>query len=177
MVSAPVETFQSEWELDQLVAIVERLDPDWILEVGAWQGGTLWHWIQHARNVVVVDDAMRMADTWRQWSEEASCDLYLLQGLSQDPNVVKAVHELRPFDFAFIDADHGYESVTADWENYGPMAKVVAFHDIYERPGYGVSQLWAELKSVEGARCMEICHNEIPPGAEGRCGIGVLWQT
>ncbi len=172
-----VDTFQAEWELEQLVAIVERLEPEWILEIGAWQGGTLFHWLRLADSVVVIDDEMRGEQTWRQWEEETGSDIYLLQGMSQDERVVQAARELQPFDFIFIDADHRYESVVADWENYGPMSKVVAFHDIYERPGYGVSRLWAELKSVRGARCIEICQNEIPPGAEGRCGIGVLWQT
>ena len=53
---------------------------------------------------------------------------------------------------------------------------VVAFHDIYPRPSYGVSQLWAEMTAQPGARYLTICQNEVMPGAEGLCGTGVLWR-
>jgi hypothetical protein len=52
---------------------------------------------------------------------------------------------------------------------------VIAFHDILPRIGYGVSDVWAEIKFTLGARTMEICQNEVMPGNEGRCGIGILW--
>lgn len=170
------EAFQSEWELQHLLGIVERLEPQRILEVGAMYGGTLWHWLQHAvLSVVVVDDEMRRASEWEEWEEHFGPDLYLVQGLSQDPEVIEKARSLGPYDFAFIDGDHRYESVSTDYANYGPLAKVVAFHDILPRPGYGVSELWTMLKAQSGARYIEIAQNETLAGNEGSCGIGVLW--
>lgn len=173
--NSPVEAFQSPWELEHLVALVTRLQPETILEVGAMYGGTLWHWLQHSVRVVVVDDEMRNVEQWGEWSRQAGTSLDLIQGSSHDPEVVAKAQTLGPYDFAFIDADHTFESVRADWENYGPLAKVVAFHDILPRPAYGVSALWELLKATEGARYMEICQNEVMPGNEGRCGVGILW--
>jgi hypothetical protein len=52
---------------------------------------------------------------------------------------------------------------------------VVAFHDILPRSGYGVSLVWAEVKASEGARWIEIGQQEVEPGNEGRCGVGIVW--
>ena len=170
-----VETFQVPWELGGLLDLLETLQPARVLEVGAMYGGTLWHWLRTAVEVVVVDDEMREPDLWHDWAEAYGTTLRLVKGRSQDEQVVRAAAAFGPYDFAFIDGDHRYESVRADWENYGPVAKVVAFHDILPRDGYGVSRLWAELTGEHGARYMTICQNETLEGNEGPCGIGVLW--
>jgi hypothetical protein len=35
-----------------------------------------------------------------------------------------------PYDAILIDGDHTLEGVTRDWDNYGAMAPIIAFHDI-----------------------------------------------
>ena len=173
-----IETFQAEFELEQMVAAVERHDPETALEIGIWDGGTLWHWLQIAYEVVAVDDRMRRQGDWFEWAQEKHTELHLYQGMSNDPSVIEKVEQHAPYDFLFIDADHTYPSVLADWNNYSPMVKeggLVAFHDIFARPGYGVSRLWGELTSTEGCRYMEIRHNEVQADNEGLCGIGLIW--
>lgn len=166
-----VETAQEPFELAQLLAVFDRLNPARILEVGVWHGGTLWHWLQGGRIVVAVDDTMLEADDWRAWADEAGSDLILVQGDSRSVEVMEAVDDHGPFDFIHIDADHTYEAVKSDWETFGPMVAnggVVALHDINERAGYGVSQLWAELKRA-------FRYVEINGGIPSYCGIGLLW--
>ena len=89
--------------------------------------------------------------------------------------VVAAVRARGPYDAVFIDADHRYESVAADWAIYRTVAPIVAFHDIAEcgakdkRTGYPVEvpRLWAELKPQHR-------HQEfIEP--DSIFGIGVLY--
>lgn len=76
---------------------------------------------------------------------EAGYEAHLFIGNSRAPTLVKAVQALGPYDFCFIDGDHSYEGVAADWHNYGPHAKVVAFHDIINNTG--CFRLWNEIKS------------------------------
>lgn len=178
-VSAPVETYQVQWELDLLVGIVRVLKPTRILEVGSYRGGTLWHWLRNADVVVAVDDAMRNADEWREWAESEDAELHTIQGDSRHTTIVEMARDLGPYDFVFIDGDHSYQAVRSDVDSYGGMLAdggVLALHDILPRPGYGVSEVWAEIKATPGVRYIEIAKNAVEPGNEGPCGIGVVWM-
>ncbi len=161
---------QAPFEIQTLIDLI--CFPQRILEIGVWHGGTLERWVELADTVVGVD-----LDT----SEiELADGVVLIEGSSQDPAVVAAVAEFAPFDFAFIDADHTYQSVRADWDNYRPLVNgIVAFHDINPRPGYGVSELWGQIRLEPGARTVEIRQRfpyEAPGLSEGyEPGIGVVW--
>ncbi len=166
-----VETAQDAFELERLLVLVDEFDPRRILEIGVWHGGTLWHWLQSGRTVVGVDDTMYDADDWRSWADTAGAELTLIQGDSRDGIVIARVAEHAPFDLLFIDAAHDYASVRADWLNFRTLVApggLVVFHDIAPRLDYGVSELWAQIKS--DARTIEI-----HAGTPGYCGIGVLW--
>ena len=71
-------------------------------------------------------------------------DTHLFIADSHAQQTVEAVQALGPYDFCFIDGDHSYEGVKADWFNYGPHAKIVAFHDILNNTG--CFRLWNEIK-------------------------------
>ena len=71
-------------------------------------------------------------------------ETHLFLGNSHNPALVKAVQDLGPYDFCFIDGDHSYAGVKADWENFGSHAKIVAFHDIINNPD--CFRLWNEIK-------------------------------
>ena len=150
-----------------------------MLEVGCWKGGTLWHWLQQPdTEVTAVDDQMRESEDWQDWALEAGSTLHQIQGDSRHPDIIEAAREHGPYDFVFIDGDHSYEAVRADVDSYGVMVApggVLVLHDILPRPGYGVAQVWAELKAIEGVRYMEIAKNATEPGNEGPCGIGIVW--
>ncbi len=167
------EAAQSEWEFQQLLRILDDAPPPTrILEVGVYEGGTLWEWIDRCDFVVAVDEAMRNEQAYRDHANERRTSLHLILGDSHDPKLIARVDELGPFDFIFIDADHTYEGVSGDWANYRPMLApggLVAFHDIAERPSYGVTQLWNEIKV--GAPTIEIVESAKPFW----CGIGVIW--
>lgn len=104
-------------------------------------------------------------------------DAHLILGNSRDQDTVERVRSRGPYDCVFIDADHHLPGVTADWENYGPMCRLVAFHDIgYRRPdlppdtykSISVPELWEKIKG-------SYRHEEIRL-EEQRNGIGVIWR-
>jgi Methyltransferase domain len=102
----------------------------------------------------------------------------IILGDSTARPIIDKVARLGPYDLVFIDGDHTLAGVRADWLNYGPMARIVAFHDI-DAPHapklpperlrhYGVHQHWAELRE-------RYRHTEILGRVRGM-GIGVLYR-
>jgi len=81
-----VAVYQNPWELEMLLRVLTEEDFfENVLEIGAYEGGTLRHWLNLAPEVVIVDDEMRNADLWEAWAEDQHAVLALLQGDSHDP--------------------------------------------------------------------------------------------
>lgn len=96
----------------------------------------------------------------------ADRDVHLVIGNSMWPEVVDEVKNLGPFDLVFIDGGHEEDNVLADWRNYGPMGKVVAFHDI--RSNDGARNAWNKIKG-------DFRHEEFVHGTSA--GMGVIWKS
>lgn len=161
------------------------------LEVGSKFGGSLWraaNALPTGARIVSVD----MPGGTKAWKESqaslTAChealralgyDTHAVWGDSKDPGVIAQVRALGPFDAALIDADHRLPGVTADFANYGPMARIVAFHDLAWRRApewvgtrIDVPEFWASIKG-DYARTQEIVL--CPTGKNN--GIGVLWRS
>jgi hypothetical protein len=113
-------------------------------------------------------------------------DIPHIQQSSNDPELVtKVLNHFgdRP-DITFIDADHSYDAVKADWELWWfNTKKIVAFHDILMP---GVRELWEEIslqypsiqiigRDIASAEAWQ--HQGHVRGQVNCGGIGVLFKT
>jgi len=95
----------------------------------------------------------------------------------------------RPIDLLFIDGDHSYAGVRADFELYSGLVSrsgLVAFHDILLHedswgPDAGVGDFWGELKRtrshVEIVDRTGVTTPTLRKGEHWAWGIGVLGKT
>ena len=173
-----------------LVLVLEER-PAIVLEIGRGAGGGLWALCQSsadAATIISVDlpggpyggqaaDEETLA-TYRRYARAGQA-IHLIQGNSVAPETFAAVKEVTDrVDLLFIDGDHRYEGVKADYDIYSslvPRGGLIAFHDILHHdafPEFGVDRLWGSL----GDPKREIVSpSELSPYSHGRWGgIGVI---
>jgi hypothetical protein len=157
------------------------------LEIGARDGDS-FHAVMSAlpkgsRGVAIdLPEARWGRRDSRHWLERAIADLNRRDyhccvhfGDSAAAAAIAFAKERAPFDALLIDGDHTLDAVTKDWQNYGPMARLVAFHDIDGHDHWAeagerldVPELWTSLRP--NYRTTEII------GSKRGMGIGVLWR-
>lgn len=176
-------------ELTSLGEEISNLRPERALEIGTARGGTLLFLTRLASataTIVSVDlPGGKFGggySTRRQWFYQrfarSKQRLHLLRGDSHSPEMVtraKNIFGSQKIDYLFIDGDHRYEGVKADFEMYGPMVRnggVIIFHDIVEGPSEnvgGVPKFWREIK------CRYRHAEFVEDWRQGGLGIGVLY--
>jgi predicted O-methyltransferase YrrM len=182
-----VEPFQLESEILSLLERVRAAQPKVVLEIGTANGGTLLLFARSAHpsaTIVSVDLPGEAPGTgyapwripvYRRFALPAQT-LHLVRGDSHDQRTRARVEALlggAQVDFLFIDGDHSYDGVKADFEDYRDLVKaggLIALHDISwsDRDAYAVRRFWNELRP-------RYEHEEFvatPPRGKG--GIGLL---
>ncbi len=161
-----IEPRQNILEIESLYNEVLKIAPERILEIGTAKGGTLYLWTRAAKpdaTIVSVDlpggefggayPPCRIP-FYKSFARDGQ-EMHLLLEDSHQPETFEKVADIfadKPVDFAFIDGDHSYEGVKADFLQYGPLVRpggIVAFHDILPRddlPDIEVHLFWNEIK-------------------------------
>lgn len=174
-------------EIDWFCELLKREGCRSYLEIGSLFGGSFWRAVNAmpaGSKGLSVDLPSGQPHDPGDFASLRACaaklreggyDAQVIEGDSTDKMIVGRVEEHGPFDACFIDANHTLSYVTKDWENYGPLCRMVAFHDINwkREPGtfrrrVDVPVLWNQLKT-------KYRHEEIRLGAQDN-GIGVLWR-
>ena len=161
-------------ELAGFLALVMSVEPmKTIVEIGAFAGGTLWAWYQLGARVIGVDmpppgfpDGPQVNDL----GMTVICGDSHLES-TRDQLVTELAGD--QIDMLFIDGDHTYEGVKADYELYAPLVRpggIIGFHDIRQhvaQPYIEVQRFWLTL---HGEKDEIVCRPDL--GDWG--GIGVI---
>jgi cephalosporin hydroxylase len=151
-----VQPWQQAWEFSKVLELFERLKPERILEIGIYKGGTLFQWLKRAprgARVVAVDPGW-VDPVWHHWATRLEKELHIVSASSTSASTRQLVGQLLPeIDFLFLDGDHHYEAVKADWQSYSPWVRpggIVVLHDILYMPSetwVRVDLVWEEIKA------------------------------
>lgn len=167
---------QQARELAQLLELVKPGDV--VVEIGCDAGGVLWALQELGARVIGVDLP------GGAFSSGADLDCHgadIVVGDSHAPATRAALVDKlagEPVDLLFIDGDHTYKGVRADYESYSPLVRpggLVAFHDICHHhlfPDVRVDRLWWEIKAKHPGRTTEFIYY-VRPWGHGM-GIGVM---
>lgn len=181
---------QREGELAQLVELVQTRLPRTILEIGTYRGGTLRAWCESAaEDALLVSVDLPGGEFGGGCPEGALSTLYhcanadqrvvLIRGDSHDAGICQQIVDAlegRQVDFLFIDGDHTYDGVKADFVAYAPLVAeggLISLHDVVpypEVPRCQVDRFWSEdiEPAFSDARVIRTAGDYLG------CGIGVL---
>lgn len=181
--SSPAPILQEEWEFATLLNLYKQLNPENILEIGSFFGGTLWFWLTNSSRldkVVSIDYPIPPGDCryeqmiaskslWRSWMNKSITFKEIQADSTLDSTVlqVAAIFPKNDLDFLFIDGGHDYNTVKSDFENYSKFVRsggMIVFHDVVGLEE--VKRYWNEVKV--GKTYIEISKNE------AGWGIGVI---
>lgn len=178
-------------EILQLLNLLKRDPPRTVLEIGTYRGGTFFLFSR-----VAAPDALLVSldlppnssrfgyPSWRSGlfksfaRDRQKVELVLAD--SHQPETVRQIQQVlggRELDFLFIDGDHSYDGVKADFTMYAPLVRKggwIAFHDIVPRridTPNEVPRFWQELKGTRAVTEFVADWNQ-----DG-FGIGVLQNT
>lgn len=173
-----METMQVPSELEQMVALYVDRKPRRVLEIGAWDGGTLKVWLENAVEgavVVGVDMNHRNSDRYEEWRREHTA-LHLYTGNSVSLDAHKFIRDHGPYDWMLVDGDHTDGGVRSDaaicLECANPGA-VMVIHDITPATGDATYPPQVLFEEFEAAGYKTQRFQDLTPASWSR-GIGIV---
>lgn len=186
----PLVASQKREEILPALEAIQALRPQRVCEIGTSAGGTLYLLTRvSAPDALIVSIDLAISPHTRALRERFAQPGQRVVSLAGDSHAeetaagLERLLEGQPLDVLFIDGDHSYDGVRADFERYAPLVRsggIVALHDINEdfRTRHGivtpsisgeVPRFWRELK--ERYRTEELVAD---PEQDG-FGIGLVY--
>jgi len=177
-------------EILELLRILKKEKPRYILKIGTAQGGVLFLFSLIAdlnAKIISIDlpgggfgggYPIWKIPLYKSFARENQ-KIYLIRRDSHKQGTLREIEKIlsgNKLDLLFIDGDHTYNGVKQDFEMYTPLVKangIIALHDIVIHPpetGCEVYKFWQENKN--NFKYSEIVFNS----AQNWGGIGIIYK-
>ena len=185
----PIKRAQVHEEIETLLAKICDIKVNTMLEIGTFNGGTLFLFSKMVNSDAKIISLDMPGGRWGGGYEKfklpfytnfahGTQKIYLIRANSHSPSSLQKVESIlkgETIDFLFIDGDHSYDGVKADFEMYGQLVRkggLIVFHDICIHPAAecNVSSFWSEIK--QSYKHEEIIKNP----AQNWAGIGLIYS-
>lgn len=178
-----VKALQHRDELEEFVSFLRASEPESALEIGTFQGGTLWVWARalgDLRYIACIDKPVwnemihqRRRELFPMFSEDVQIDVHFGDSHADSTyeEVASAIGE--DVDFLFIDGDHSYEGVSQDFETYRRLVGdtgIIAFHDIKQH----AEDL--REKATRLRRSGDLREHHVSVGLQRWNGVSTFWE-
>jgi len=181
---------QIKYELKELLELLILNNPKYVLEIGTYNGGTLFTFsqISNKKSTIISLDLPngKYGGGYPNWKKKIykafilkTQKIHLIRKnshLKESYLEVKSILKNKKLDFLFIDGDHTYDGVKKDFKLYSTFVKkggIIALHDIVVHPpklNCHVNEFWKELKNKY--KYKEIIKNK----NQGWGGIGIIYK-
>lgn len=179
-----VRTMQDEWEMLEMIAEVSAISPSRVVEIGTGLGGlslVLAGILPEGGILATLDlpEAEGGGPAWKDPIYGSFPSLGAVKVLRGNSHATSSFDECREAigglaDFLFIDANHTYRAVEADFWMWARLVRpggYLGFHDLRLQD---VGRFWQRLKRILQGEFSEI-NNAEQAGIPGN-GIG-LWRV
>lgn len=160
-----------EWNF--FVDIVSKLDIQYGLEIGSFNGGTFYGLCQIANEYATLisididhgeyENSKSKEDAFLKFKKQNQ-KIHIIEKDSYEKetfNIVENILKGRNLDYLFIDGNHNYKYVKNDFYTYSKFVKdggVIVFHDINGFDCPGVKKIWEEIKSNYSYKEIKLHH-------------------
>ena len=138
------------------LSVIRRLNIHSYIEIGCRWGGTFILTVEYLQRFGLLTRGPAVAvdiieSPVLEYTREHSDAGVFAMADSHSAGFAEWVQD-KHFDLVFIDGDHSYEGVKADFEVMEKHGSVFVFHDITNVVVPGVARFWMELKAMRGGR-------------------------
>ncbi len=189
-----IKPYQIKEELSKLLQVLDKVKPKILVEIGTATGGTLFLFtrITDPEAIIISIDLPEgpYGKGYSEWKINLyksfirdNQRIYFIRANSHEPNTLKKIKKIlvnMKIDFLFLDGDHTYPGVKADFDMYSPLVKkggIIAFHDIVKHDAFHdpsaaieIDRFWKDIK--DNYKNHEIIKNV----KQGWAGIGIIYK-
>lgn len=158
---------QNKVELKKVLTFVGEIHPKVIVEIGTHKGFSALDFFRAFDPDLLITIEIDPHEVHADFLALPDDRVHLVEGNSHTDEVLEKVENIlhgKKIDFLYIDGDHHYEAVKADFFFYEPLVReggIVGFDDImltdwkYREAGVEVNRFWNQLIKEPGTKYAE----------------------